>query len=150
MILLHLNSILVQILKWVKVNGTKFQASEHRYDCVKLSNPLTCNNMIFEYARLMWILSGLTSEVLCLAVPLFHASRSAINAQTQGQKAATSCFPPVVRVPKRLTIFPANMLLRIEQVQFVTARDCELGLVNTFYHSNIISSMTHQHAYDSS
>lgn len=128
---------------WVRVNGIGFHCSGDRHDCAKLSYPLTSQNGIFEYVRLMWIIGGLTSEPCCLAAPLFKASRSTINAQSEAQKAAVNCFPPVSRIPQRLVFFSTKMLHRLEQVQFVTARNCELGLVNTFFHSNIISTTPH-------
>ena len=130
--------LLNQVFKWVEVNGTRFQAWHDRHDCVKLTHEMTSQNAIFQYARILWIIRGVTSEPICLAVPLISASRSVCKAQTEGQKAVVACFPTITRIPNRLVCIPSNLLSSVEQVQFVPTRNCELGLVNIFYQSNII------------
>ena len=134
-----------KVYKWIDVCGIRFHAAGDRFDCVKLTHPLAHENHIYEYVRLLWILTGITSEPCCFAVPLFQSTRTETNAQSHGQKEVAHAFDVVTRKPSKFVFFVAAMLCRIEQIQFVPSRNCELGIVNHFYHSNIIASGKQHH-----
>ena len=114
-----------------------------RFDCVKLARQIAikdCNSVCF--ARIMWIVSGLLPIPVCIAAPLpitslpthYRDSRPAIVHLKENFT--------IVSQPQQnqIVVFDIDLIERIEQVQFLP-RD-NIGIINHYYHSNIISTRT--------
>ncbi len=138
-----------QIHGWVSVHGRRYVAcksyrGQERFDCVRLVHALTATDGgKFSLARLMWIVVGLSDGPLCVAVPLFK--NHSFKTEPFGS-AAIASFEAVERKSGVLVAFCAKLISQLEQVQFIPKYSQQLGLVNKFYHSNIMDSTFSQQA----
>ena len=119
-----------------------------RFDCVKLKRQMTATNgCTFQYARIAWIASQNRDHIFCLAVALPLAT---LTSTRQAQKALLENFHVVTVIPPQaLVSFELNDIDDIAQMQQVSSWQCKIGIINHFYHSNIItSSYLHGHIDD--
>ena len=93
---------------------------EQRFDCLRLKEDLMVDDKKFKCVRLMWIVSGLATGVMCIGVPLF--STDELRATNSGQMLALQYFTAVKRIPGKLVLFRPELTDRIEQVQFLASR----------------------------
>jgi hypothetical protein len=141
-----------QVHKWVRnvAHGTRFRATKHfrgiaRHDCVRLKQEICAKTgESFDFARIMWIVSGVGEGPLCVVVPLMRAKSFTPQSQAQMELAAEMII--LERCCVSLHVLEPSMLHRIEQVQFV-GTSFTYGIVNCFYYSNIFST---KNAHDSS
>jgi len=134
-----------QVHEYVKIpnNRTCFRAQKSfrgktRHDCVRLRNHLTTRDGdTYTFSRLMWIVTGIGVDPLCVGVPLMKAKTFCAKNNAQAELGKEMIL--LQQCNTKLVMFPCSELERLEQILFV-GMSSEYCIVNRFFHSTIFST----------
>ena len=111
-----------------------------RFDCVQLKQSFQVDGVACQYARLVWIVSGIDATCpVCIGIPLAQATTLQTN--SKAQMMAAKSFKILIHLDSFLLAFRADQILQLEQILFMKNPRCSLAIVNHFIYSNIAKTV---------